>query len=83
MDPLQTRPIYSDVPEVRVRLSVGKSDVAETKVVLGRDPVFQEGHTLMLRRVSDASLVFTILDMADDDDDVSGYKTVLRLDLNI
>lgn len=69
LDSVQTRPIYSDVPEVCVKMSVGKS-VSESSVVLGRDPVFQEGHVILLKKIEDEMLVFNILDMADDDDKV-------------
>jgi hypothetical protein len=50
-------------------MSVGKS-ASESSVVLGRDPVFQEGHTILLKKIEDEMLVFNILDMTDDDDKV-------------
>ena len=74
LDSVQTRPIYSDVPEVCVRMSVGKSDPEESEIVLGRDPVFQEGHLLLLKKVEDEVLVFDILDMADTEDMVCFLK---------
>ena len=70
LDSVQTRPIYSDVPEVCVKMSVGKS-ASESSVVLGRDPVFQEGHIILVKKFEDEMLVFNILDMADDDEKVS------------
>jgi len=55
-------------------MSVGKSDPEESEIVLGRDPVFQEGHLLLLKKVEDEVLVFDILDMADTEDMVCILK---------
>ena len=70
---MQTRPIYSDVPEVCIRMSVEKSDPEESQIVLGRDPVFQEGHLFLLKKVEDEMLVFDILDMAESEEMVCFY----------
>ena len=70
LDSVQTRPIYSDVPEVSVMMFVDESDFAETEIVLGRDPVFQEGHIFMLKKIESEKLHFKIMDMAEDDDSV-------------
>ena len=50
-------------------MSVGKSDFAESEIVLGRDPVFQEGHVFLLKSLDHQSISFKILDMADNDND--------------
>lgn len=50
-------------------MSVGK-DFAESDIVLGRDPVFQEGHIFLLKSLEE-KICFKIMDMADDDDNVT------------
>ena len=76
LDSVQTRPIYSDVPEVSVLMFVEDLDFVETEIVLGRDPVFQEGHIFMLKKLENAKINFKIMDMADDNDSVTRFTFI-------
>ena len=52
-------------------MKVGDGEGSKSLVVLGRDPVFQEGHVFLLKEVEGDAIVFNILDMAVDGDKAS------------
>ena len=59
-------------------MKVGDGEGSKSLVVLGRDPVFQEGHVFLLKEVEGDAIVFNILDMADDGDKASLHFDSLK-----